>query len=1224
MSFDSAALQNLLKISPPKNFTGLHSHSSFSTFDGLGYPKDHIEFITSEAQGMDSWALTDHGNGSGLAHARAAAVKKQKSGKKYRQLYGVEFYFVPSLDEWQKQMDAHQQSVKDAKSSREAQLLAESPTIIKPADEDDEQGGHVIENEEETKESKTDKPEWKRYYHLVVIAKNRVGLGNLFTLVKKSFKHGFYRFPRIDYKMLKEHGEGLVVSTACVGGLPSSLIYREFAGKSFNELTPDLLAGPAAEAAVKNIRGRLDNMADRFVDCVGRDNFFLELQFNDLPAQHLTNQCLIELSQRTGLPLVATADSHFPSPDKWQARELYKKLGWIGAKLDKTMIPKLEDMKTMLYPKNAEQMWEEFKKGYTQYSFYQGHEELVRDAIERTHDIAWQKCEDTWVDTSVKLPIHRFENKTPFQRLVELAKDHLAQEGLADDPVYVERLKEELSDIKHLGHESYFLTMYEVFKRAEKRTLMGPGRGSAAGSLLNFLLGITQFDPLPYGLLWGRFLGRWRVSYPDIDTDAANRDILIDSARELYGDDAVIPVSNFNTLKLKSLLKDISKFYDVPFEEVNAMTGPLQDEVMPHARDDDQEKSVFVLKHEDCMKYSEGYRTFMEKYPDVAAHVETLFMENRSIGRHAGGVILADPTALEQSMPIISVRGELQTPWTEGMNFRNLEDNGFLKFDFLGLTLLKDVEDCIARILRRRGNKNPTFADVKAFFDEHINCRYHKLDDPAVYKHVYHQRRKTGVFQFTNEGARKLCEEARPSSIEEVAAITAIYRPGPLKANVHRKYIKAREEFGAGRMKFDHPITEEILGPTAGFLIYQEQFMELARRLGGFTNAESDQLRKTLVKKSLDTLDKKGSEKELAKQKFIEGAQKLHGLSPAITEPLWQTIDFMSVYCFNKSHSVSYAIDSYYAAWFHTHYETDWLATCLQSENNNPDGLEKTITEIKSYGYKFMQSDINYSGDVWMYSNELQAFIPPLSSVKGVGTTAMEEIMKNRPYKNLDDLLYDASGEWRHSKVNKTAMRSLCLIEAFSSLEELKSGRIRNHRQLLALLTDEKNYDTLRKGRFGMSPTQIKKLQKSGEVVVPIIDKLIEMYEGLPDWSRTEKLKNLMEMTSSVSNDLLFPASLMRKVKEKSVPSVFQIPGGTKGIGWFCVTEVHQKSTKNGKSFLRLRIIDNENNSTWLRCWGKFEEVPEEFSLWIGEIENDSSWGMSTSAWKIKQLKAFE
>jgi DNA polymerase-3 subunit alpha len=1210
-------------IRPANRFVGLHAHSSFSTFDGLGYPADHIKFVTSDEQGMDAWALTDHGNGSGLAHARAAAVKTQKSGKKYRQLYGVEFYFVPSLEDWQRSMDAHRQSIRDAKSAKEAQKRAEEPTVVKPPDEE-EQGGHVIENEEETKEAKPGKPEWKKYYHLVVIAKNQTGLGNLFTLVKKSFKHGFYRFPRIDYKMLKEHGEGLVVSTACVGGLPSSLIYSEFPDLRFAELSPELLQGPEAEASVQAIGNRLDNMIDRFVDCVGRDSFFLEMQFNDLGAQHLTNRCLIDASIRNGIPLVATADSHFPSPDKWQARELYKKLGWIGAKLDKTMLPKLEEMKTMLYPKNASQMWDEFLKGREQYDFYQGHEELVRDAIERTHDIAWEMCEDTWVDTKVKLPTHTFRDETPFQHLVKLAKERLISEGFADNPVYVERLKEELSDIKHLGHESYFLTMFEVFKRAEKKTLLGPGRGSAAGSLLNFLLGITQVDPIPYGLLWGRFLGRWRVSYPDIDTDAADRDVLIDAARELYGDDAVIPVSNFNTLKLKSLIKDIAKFYDVPFEEVNAMTGPLQSEVEPHARDEDQEKSVFVLKHEDCMKFSESYRSFMERYPEVAAHVETLFMENRSIGRHAGGVLIADPAALEQTMPIISVRGELQTPWTEGMNFRNLEDNGFLKFDFLGLTLLKDVENCIARILKRGGNPNPTFADVKEFFDKHLNCRYHKLDDRAVFEHVYHQRRKTGVFQFTNEGARKLCEEAKPSSIEEISAITAIYRPGPLKANVHKKYIAAREEFNKGRMKFDHPIIEEILGPTAGFLIYQEQFMELARRLGGFTNAESDQLRKTLVKKSLDTLGKKGSEKEQAKQKFIEGAQRLHGLPRDVTEPLWQTIDFMSVYCFNKSHSCSYAIDSYYAAWLHTHYETDWLATILQSENGSPDGLKKAITEIKSYGYRFQEADINYSGDVWQYSEELEAFVPPLSSIKGVGDTAMEEIMANRPYRSLDDLLYDSEGSWRHSKVNKTALRALCVIEALGSIRELRDGSLQNHRQLLALLTDNKNYETLRKGRWGLSPAQVRKAEKEGRRLVPLVEQLIEEYRGLPDWSRQEKILNRVDLTSSAPDELVFPQGFIERVQQKEVPSVFSIPGGSKGVGWMCASEVHQKVTKKGKSFLRIRAIDNENNSGWIRVWGKFDEVPEPYTLWIAEVENDANWGMATTSWKLKQIKAFE
>ena len=272
---------------------------------------------------------------------------------------------------------------------------------------------------------------------------------------------------------------------------------------------------------------------------------------------------------------------------------------------------------------------------------------------------------------------------------------------------------------------------------------------SGGGSLVNYLLGITQLDPIPYNLLWSRFLGRHRVSWPDIDTDAGDRDELINAARELYGNDAVIPVSNFNTLKLKSLVKDIAKFYDIPFDEVNKVTGPLQEQVMQLAMDKNQEKSVFVLKHEDCMKYSVEYNEFMTKYPEVAEHVETLFMQNRAIGRHAGGVIIADADKLEQSMPIVGVRGELQTPWTEGMNFRNLEDNGFLKFDFLGLTLLKDVENCIYRILKKQGNLNPTFADARSFFDKHLNCRYVKQDDLKVWEHVYKNGRFCGIFQFT-------------------------------------------------------------------------------------------------------------------------------------------------------------------------------------------------------------------------------------------------------------------------------------------------------------------------------------------------------------------------------------------------------------------------------------------------------------------------------------------
>ena len=1167
---------------------------------------------------MDSWALTDHGNGSGLAHARAHTVKMQKAGRNYRQLYGVEFYFVPSLSDWRDQYDTHRQEVKNAKSAKEQEKRATQKIVI-DAEGEVEQGGHVIEDEEETKRSSANKPEWKRYYHLVIIAKNQVGLGNLFTLVKKSYKHGFYRFPRIDYKMLKEHGEGLVVSTACVGGLASGLIYKQFSGLKFDELHPNLMDNVDNYNPIMN---RLENMADRFVDCVGPDNFFLEMQFNDLPAQHLTNRCLIDLSDKTGVPLVATADSHFPSADKWQARELYKKLGWMGAKLDQSMLPKEEDLKCMLYPKNAQQMWDEFKQGHDQYDFYKGREILVKDAIERTHDIAWQKCEDTWIDTSVKLPKFGTPEKPAFKMLADLVKEAMIREDLASNPVYVERMKEEMSDIKFLGYEAYFLAMYKIFHLAEKRTLFGPGRGSGAGSLVNYLLGITQIDPLPHGLLWSRFLGRHRTSWPDIDTDAGDRNALIDASRELFGDDAVIPVSNFNTLKLKSLVKDIAKLYGIDFAEVNKMTGPLQDEVMPHAKDENQEKSVFVLRHEDCMKYSTGYREFMEKYPEVGKHVETLFMENRSIGRHAGGVIIAPPDELASTMPIIGVRGELQTPWTEGMNFRNLEDNGFLKFDFLGLTLLKDVENCIGRILKKQGNNSPTFANIRDFFDEQLNCRYNTQDDSSVWEHVYHKGHFTGIFQFTAPGARKFCLAAKPTTITELAALTAIYRPGPLKANVHRKYVKAKKN--SSEIKYDHPVIESVLSPTFNFVVFQEQFMTLAVELAGFSPGESDKLRKTLVKKSLDTMGKKGGEREAARKKFIQGAKDLHGINEDITQALWETIEAFSVYGFNKSHAVAYAIDSYYAAWLHTHYEEEWLATILQSENTSPKGLAKAMGEIKSYGYEFTAADINHSGEEWVFSKDIRGFTPPLSSVKGVGNTAMSEILHMRPYRSLNDLFYDEEGTWKHSKVNKTALSSLCKIEAFGSLEEIKNNKVSNHRQLLAMMTDGKNYDTLRRGHYGLTKTQVKRAVKNEETLLPLIDRLMSDYSDIPDWTRQEKIVNYVEITSGVDADLVFPPKLMSKIREKDLISIHEIAPGSRNVGWFCVSEVIKKKTKNGKDFHRLKVINDEYQTSWIRVWGRPNEDIVPYTLWVADVHHDDTWGYSTSCYKMKRVSSFD
>ncbi len=1177
----------------PQRFVGLHAHSGFSTFDGLGHPSKHIDFLTSEQQGMDAWALTDHGNGNGLAHAYSHFSKLNKKGIKYRQLYGVEFYFVPSLDGWRVDYEGHKQEIKDARSNRQKlKKILESTDI--DADEESA-GGLIIENEDETKSFDVNKDEWKRRYHLVVLAKNRVGLSNLFTLVKKSYKDGFYRFPRIDFNLLNQHSEGLIVSTACIGGIYSNKILRgRSQGKSEEEIVKELL-----------------NLTDRFTDCVGVENFFLELQFNSLEAQHHVNEYLFKCAEKSSVKLIATADSHYPMPDQWESRELYRRLGWMKKEIKP--LPKFEDLKCELYPKNAEQMWAEFGRHHGSYDFYRGKEEIVREAIERTHDIAWEMCTDTWIDMDAKLPNFSTSKISAFSQLATIVKEKLVENNLDKEPAYVDRAKEELQVIKLKGFENYFLTMYKIFNEAKKRTLLGPGRGSGAGSLVNYLLELTQLDPIKYDLLFERFINLGRAGFPDIDTDAGDRDVLIDVSRELFGEENVLPVSNFNTLKLKSLIKDIGKFYGVPFEDVNTVTSRLSREVTPHAKADDVEKSYFMLKHDDCLRYSKTYSSFMERYTDVSKHVEGLFLENRSIGRHAGGVLICPN--LEKHMPVISVRGELQTPWAEGLSYRNLEDNGFLKFDFLGLSLLKMVEDCIRLILKNKSGTVPSFDEIKKFFDDNVNCRFHDLDDQKVFKYVYHEGRFPAIFQFTNTGARRFCMQSKPTSIEEIGTITAIYRPGPLRANVDKKYVNDKNN--PETVKYDHPIIKEILESTYGHITFQEQFMKLAQKLSGFTPEESDKMRKTLVKKTHSTAD--GVEQAHAdlRERFVTGAESLNGISREISESLFEKIKYFCAYGFNKSHAISYAVDSYYAAWLMTHHEKEWLATCLQTEMQSPDGLSKIISEIKQLGYNVLPADINESEDVWVFSDQKNSFVAPLSAVKGIGEKAVEEIMENRPYYSLDDLFYTDDGTWKHSKMNKTCLTSLCKIGALSNLYELKEKIVDNHRQIYLMISE--NYEIIKKGRHGITKTQFKRMQKSGESTKPIIDSLISKYVGEGDWSRSEKIDLSFEYSCMVANNLLFSDNVLEKLKETQVPPMSSLKGGDRGIVWFCISELIPRVSKNGKVFYRAKTVDDNNNVQWLRIWGDSNKL-EKYTMWMADVSNDPNWGCSSSVSKIRRI----
>ena len=354
--------------------------------------------------------------------------------------------------------------------------------------------------------------------------------------------------------------------------------------------------------------------------------------------------------------------------------EIYKKLGWLNSReLDPSQIPSSRDeLKCELYPKNAEQVWETYGTTTSQYDFYD--DEIIRDAIERTHDIAHNMIGEIKPDTSMKLPSYVIpEGKTAQQALVDLCKKGLIERGLAEKQEYVERLKYELGVIREKKFSQYFLTMKRIIDIAWKTQIVGPGRGSGAGSLVNYVLGITNVDPIKYGLLFERFLDPMRIEYPDIDTDFADRDGLIDELRNEFGGENVIPISNYNTFKLKSLIKDVSRFYGVEFQEVNKALSTLDADVKSGRKGDDSE-ATFDISLDEALKYSTATREFLEQHPEIQLPLEVLYKQNKALGRHAGGVIVSEN--IKERMPLIKAKGELQTPWVEGMTAKQLEQIG--------------------------------------------------------------------------------------------------------------------------------------------------------------------------------------------------------------------------------------------------------------------------------------------------------------------------------------------------------------------------------------------------------------------------------------------------------------------------------------------------------------------------------------------------------------------
>lgn len=1123
-------------------FVGLHAHSvAGSPFDGYGYPSEHMDFAYSN--GADALALTDHGNMNGFSHQMIHLKKMKEDGREFKAIFGVEAYFTPSIKEWK---EAYEKAKVDKKAA-------------KALEKDD--GKMSIENEGDSKAA-TDNI-LRRRRHLILIAQNQTGLNNIFKMVSESYQgDNYYRYPRMDYELLDKYSEGVIAASACLGGI--------YAGNYWEN------KDEGEEAILQAMRKTTEQMMAVF-----DDRWLGELQWNSVPEQHKINKYIIQLSREYGFKMISTADSHYPTPDAWVHREMYKRLGWLGKSsrpeyMSNELPTSVEEIGYELYPKNGDQMWESYK-AYSKECEVEYDDSIVKETITNTHWIAHELIEDFVPDTEVRLPNFVVPpDSTADEALHKFALEGMKSMGLIHRKEYTDRLTTELDVISDRGFSKYFLTMKAVADKSNEVMLTGPGRGSAAGSLVAYVLKITQVDPIKHGLLFERFLRKDATDYPDIDFDVSDPMEIKELMMKEWGRTTVVPISNYNTLQLRSLIKDIGKFYDVPFTEVNAVTSRMIHEATPAAKKKHNIKTgVYVPTFEEVIEFSPTLQMFFVKYPDIKTHVEALYGQVRSVSRHAGGVVIGEN--LDRHMPLVQSGGVLQTPWAEGQNVRHLEPLGFIKFDVLGLSTLRMIEGAVGHILKRHHNINePTYKQIREFYDNHLHPDIMDFNDKEVYKNIFQEGKFAGVFQFTQKGAQGFCKRAQPNNLIDLSAITSIYRPGPLGANVDKSYVKAKKD--PSSIHYVHPIVEQVTRETFGFLIFQEQIALLAHKLGkNISLDEANLLRKLLTKKGTG---KGASEKRKIEIKFLDGCKE-KGIDNATARQLWQTFEYFSGYGFNKSHAVSYSMLSYQCAWLLNYYPAEWMAAFLDKEPENKK--EEAINIAKQAGFSIRSLDVNTSGTQWEINENGDTLIQPLTSIKGLGDAAVTQLLDNRPFNTPEDFLFNEN--IIYSKLNKKALDVLCRSGA---MDELIDERFTGRKHFWSALAVDR-------------PKNLKKFHEN-----------IDMYRPEGDFTDEEKIEYISSLTGIFPIDMVIDKDVQSKLNHYCVPPIGDWDNDL-GVAWFIPREVIKKKTKNGKMYWIVKVIDATSSMTSIKCWGVKEKDKIHLNRpYMAKLDYNEQWGFST------------
>ena len=821
------------------------------------------------------------------------------------------------------------------------------------------------------------------YAHLILLAKNKTGYQNLIKLVSMSFTDGYYYKPRIDLEILEEYSEGLICLSACLAGQINQAILQDNMEK-------------AKEIALWHKR-------------VFKDDYYLEIQNNGLPEQVMVNQRLIALSRELDIPLVATNDAHYLKQEDSYNHEI---LLCIQTAKKMTDEDRMRFETNEFYIKTPEEMADYFSS--------------VPEAIENTVKIA-DKCNFDFEFGVTKLPNYDVPSEfaTHEEYFRKLTWDGIKERyGENFNDTVKQRTEYELGIIEKMGYVDYYLIVWDYIHYAKSIGIpVGPGRGSGAGSIVAYAIGITDIDPLKYNLLFERFLNPDRISMPDFDVDFSDerRQEVIDYVAKKYGRDHVSQIITFGTMSAKSVVRDVGRVLDVPYSDVDKIAKMIPFEV-----------------HMTLDKALEQNRELREQYEndettkriiDIAKGLEGM---PRNASTHACGVVITkDP--VDTYVPLCTNDGNVVAQYTMVL----LEELGLLKMDFLGLRTLSVIANCLDLIKQNRG------IDVK--FDE-------KMDDIEVYK-LWQDGKSFGIFQFESAGITSFMKELKPDCFEDIVAGVSLYRPGPM--DQIPRYIKGK--MNPGHNEYTHPALEPILNVTYGCMVYQEQVMQIVRDLAGYSLGRADLVRRAMGKKKLDVMEK---EREV----FINGQVDKNGnvevpgcvrngIDAVSANKIFDEMSEFAKYAFNKSHAAAYAVVSYRTAYLKRYYKEELMAATLNSFLGNLDKIPVYIQDCKDMGIEILNPSINQSYTKFTVVNNKIRF--GLGSVKNVGVAVIDSIVRERdlngPYESFTSFCERVKGE----SINKRCIESLIKAGAFDEFGKTRSTLLASFETILDTINNE-------------------------------------------------------------------------------------------------------------------------------------------------------------------------